>query len=50
MAQTLLAHCPAPGIWPIDPSRLLGAFPEGVTVERLGLKDAVARTREFLTR
>jgi ATP-dependent DNA helicase DinG len=31
------------------PSRLLGAFPEGVTVERLGLKDAVARTREFLS-
>jgi ATP-dependent DNA helicase DinG len=31
------------------PSRLLGAFPEGVTVERLGLKDAVARTAEFLS-
>ena len=30
------------------PSRLLGAFPEGVAVERLGLKDAVARTAEFL--
>ena len=32
------------------PSRLLGAFPEGVAVERLGLKDAVARTGEFLGR
>jgi ATP-dependent DNA helicase DinG len=30
------------------PSRLLGAFPEGVTVERLGLKDTIERTREFL--
>jgi ATP-dependent DNA helicase DinG len=30
------------------PSRLLGAFPEGVAVERIGLKDAVDRTREFL--
>ncbi|HKT18181.1 MAG TPA: ATP-dependent DNA helicase [Stellaceae bacterium] len=30
------------------PSRLLGAFPAGVAVERLGLKDAVARTAEFL--
>ena len=30
------------------PSRLLGAFPDGVPVERVGLKDAVARTREFL--
>jgi len=30
------------------PSRLLGAFPDGVMVERLGLKDAVTRTREFL--
>jgi ATP-dependent DNA helicase DinG len=32
------------------PSRLSGAFPDGVTVERVGLKDAVARTREFLER
>ncbi|MBC8338018.1 MAG: ATP-dependent DNA helicase [Rhodospirillales bacterium] len=31
------------------PSRLLGAFPEGVTVERLGLKDAIAHTRAFLS-
>ena len=30
------------------PSRLLGAFPEGVGVERLGLAEAVARTRELL--
>src|SRR5581483_5145940 len=27
------------------PSRLLGAFPEGVAVERIGLKHAIARTR-----
>jgi ATP-dependent DNA helicase DinG len=32
------------------PSRLAGAFPEGVTIERLGLKDAIARTAEFLKR
>jgi len=32
------------------PSRLLGAFPEGVPIERVGLKDAVARTAEFLKR
>jgi ATP-dependent DNA helicase DinG len=30
------------------PSRLLGAFPEGVTVQRVGLKDAIAATRAFL--
>jgi len=30
------------------PSRLLGAFPEGVAVERLGLGQAVARTAAFL--
>ena len=30
------------------PSRILSAFPAGVTVERLGLAQAVARTREFL--
>jgi ATP-dependent DNA helicase DinG len=30
------------------PSRLLGAFPEGVPVERLGLMDVVTKTREFL--
>ena len=31
------------------PSRLLGAFPEGVQVERLGLKDAITLTRSFLS-
>ena len=31
------------------PSRLLGAFPEGVQVERLGLKDAITHTRAFLS-
>ncbi|MBL6959211.1 MAG: ATP-dependent DNA helicase [Rhodospirillales bacterium] len=31
------------------PSRLLGAFPDGVLVERLGLKDAIAHTRAFLS-
>ena len=30
------------------PSRLLSAFPAGVAVERLGLAEAVARTRAFL--
>ncbi|HZB92855.1 MAG TPA: helicase C-terminal domain-containing protein, partial [Stellaceae bacterium] len=30
------------------PSRLTGAFPEGVALERLGLKDAIARTAAFL--
>lgn len=30
------------------PSRLLSAFPQGVTVERVGLADAVAETRRFL--
>ncbi len=32
------------------PSRLLGAFPDGVAIERIGLKEAVSRTREFLKR
>lgn len=31
------------------PSRLLGAFPEGVAIERIGLKEAVEKTRDFLT-
>jgi ATP-dependent DNA helicase DinG len=35
---------------PAMPSRLAGAFPEGVAIERLGLKDAVARTAAFLKR
>ena len=30
------------------PSRLLGAFPEGVAVERIGLAEAVEKTRAFL--
>jgi ATP-dependent DNA helicase DinG len=33
---------------PMMPSRLLGAFPEGVTAERVGLAEAVAETRSFL--
>ncbi|HXP31853.1 MAG TPA: ATP-dependent DNA helicase [Stellaceae bacterium] len=32
------------------PSRLLGAFPEGVAVERVGLAEAVERTKAFLAR
>ncbi|HUB96264.1 MAG TPA: helicase C-terminal domain-containing protein, partial [Stellaceae bacterium] len=32
------------------PSRLLGAFPEGVPIERLGLKDTIAATASFLRR
>lgn len=31
------------------PSRLLGAFPEGVEVRRLGLKDALTETRAILS-
>ncbi len=31
------------------PTRLLGAFPEGAQVERLGLKDAIVKTRAFLS-
>ena len=30
------------------PTRLLGAFPEGVAVQRIGLAEAVAETRAFL--
>ncbi len=30
------------------PSRLAGAFPPGVAVERVGLADAIAATRAFL--
>jgi ATP-dependent DNA helicase DinG len=30
------------------PSRLFGAFPEGVVPERVGLKDAVEGVRGFL--
>ena len=35
---------------PALPSRLLGAFPEGATVERCGLKDAVATVEAFVGR
>ncbi|HLB07358.1 MAG TPA: helicase C-terminal domain-containing protein, partial [Alphaproteobacteria bacterium] len=31
------------------PSRLLSAFPEGVAVARVGVAEAVARSREFLS-
>lgn len=34
---------------PMMPSRLAGAFPDGVEIQRLGLADAVAATREFLS-
>ncbi|MGE5505809.1 MAG: ATP-dependent DNA helicase [Actinomycetota bacterium] len=33
---------------PMMPSRLFGAFPPGVEVRKVGLKEAVAETREFL--
>ncbi|MCW2247234.1 ATP-dependent DNA helicase DinG [Azospirillum fermentarium] len=33
---------------PMMPSRLFGAFPEGVEVRRVGLREAVAETRGFL--
>ncbi len=33
---------------PMMPSRLLGAFPQGAPVARVGLAEAVAATREFL--
>jgi len=33
---------------PMMPSRLLGAFPDGVPVARVGLAEAVAETRAFL--
>lgn len=34
---------------PMMPSRLKGAFPEGVEVARVGLAEAVAATRAFLS-
>ena len=34
---------------PMMPSRLSGAFPDGVEIERLGLADAVRETAAFLT-
>ena len=30
------------------PSRLLGSFPEGIQIKRLGLRDAIVHTRDFL--
>ena len=30
------------------PSRLMDAFPEGVKIERLGIAEAIAKTKEFL--
>jgi ATP-dependent DNA helicase DinG len=33
---------------PIMPSRLKGAFPEGVELKRVGLAEAVAETKAFL--
>jgi len=33
---------------PMMPSRLAGAFPDGVEINRLGLKDAIAETARFL--
>jgi ATP-dependent DNA helicase DinG len=30
------------------PSRLLGAFPPGVSIERVGLAEAIAGVRDFL--
>jgi ATP-dependent DNA helicase DinG len=35
---------------PMMPSRLFGAFPEGVDVRRVGLREAVETTRAFLAR
>jgi ATP-dependent DNA helicase DinG len=32
---------------PMMPSRLLGAFPDGVEIQRVGLAEAVRGTREF---
>jgi len=37
-------------ITPHGPSRLLSAFPPGVSVERTGLKQAVETVRAFMTR
>jgi ATP-dependent DNA helicase DinG len=33
---------------PLMPSRLAGAFPPGVEIQRVGLRDAIEQTREFL--
>jgi ATP-dependent DNA helicase DinG len=34
---------------PMMPSRLAGAFPDGVEVQRVGLAEAIAETKAFLT-
>ena len=34
---------------PMMPSRLAGAFPDGIEVQRMGLKEAVSMTKGFLT-
>ena len=34
---------------PMMPSRLAGAFPDGIAIERVGLKDATTITREYLS-
>jgi ATP-dependent DNA helicase DinG len=34
---------------PMMPSRLAGAFPDGVEIQRVGLAEAVAATRDFLS-
>ncbi len=35
---------------PMMPSRLSGAFPEGVEIERIGLADAVHTLRDFFAK
>ena len=35
---------------PMMPSRLAGAFPDGIEVQRMGLKEAVSMTKGFLTK
>jgi ATP-dependent DNA helicase DinG len=35
---------------PLMPSRLAGAFPPGVEIRRVGLKEAIQQTREFLAK
>ncbi|RMF17139.1 MAG: ATP-dependent DNA helicase [Alphaproteobacteria bacterium] len=49
----LIRHAGDRGVFvlldPACPTRLLDAFPEGVTVERLGLAEALARIRDFFS-
>jgi len=42
-------HCVFVLLDPMMPSRLSGAFPAGVEIRRVGLAEAVAQTREFLS-